>query len=86
MTVANSGNPAITAFIKSKTFIPLLFTGMIFVLGLVPTVNLVGYINEASGSTDGLLVQSTYHCQLNMPEPVGWKIPLVSFLQLALSN
>lgn len=41
-------------------------------VGLVPTVNLVGYINEASGSTDGLLVQSTYHCQLNMPEPVGW--------------
>ena len=53
-------------------------------VGLVPTVNLVGYINEASGSTDGLLVRVliivSSICQNLL---VG--IPLVSFLQLALS-
>lgn len=35
----------------------------------------VGYINEPGPSVtlgNSLLIQSTYHCQLSMPEPAGW--------------
>lgn len=43
------------------------------VVGTAPTA-LVGYINEPASiaATNGLLVQSTYHCHLSMPEPAGW--------------
>ena len=36
---------------------------------------IVGYPNEPGPSVtlgNSLLIQSTYHCQLSMPEPTGW--------------
>lgn len=43
-------------------------------VGTAPAT-VVGYINEPGPHVtlgNSLLIQSTYHCQLSMPEPAGW--------------